>query len=415
MNIGIYVRTLADRSPASARFQETILDGLQQLRDPRFHFVVLSEEIPPGYEDTAQISYVRVARPSAADATARKRKLLLGGLCRRLLRAIGAESSGAYGRLTRWLAYEEPYFAQLRKLDIRLLWNLGVDVLPCPLPYVMVVWDLNYRIHSMFPEYSYVTNGYEFFDKTTPLLRSASYVVVGTEQGKRETVEMLGVYSGKIRVIPFPTPQLPDGGEAGFGPDAGPYIFYPARFWPHKNHVVLVHALALLRERWGVEVRCIFSGINNGNLDYVLRIAESLGVRRQIEYLGNVPAAQLAALYRDAAALVYCSAVGPDNFPPLEAMSVGCPVIAADVPGAREQYGDAALLFERTNEEVLAHCIWRLLNERGLRETLVERGAKRAASWTRTDYARGMIAVLDEFSRVARMWDGAAFTPKTLA
>ena len=37
------------------------------------------------------------------------------------------------------------------------------------------------------------------------------------------------------------------------------------------------------------------------------------------------------------------SLFGPENLPPLEAMALGCPVVAADVPGAREQLGDAAL------------------------------------------------------------------------
>jgi glycosyltransferase involved in cell wall biosynthesis len=406
MNIGIYIRTLRPPSPASARFQETILEGLSQIQGSRFHFTVLSDAIPPGFRNTSQITYVALQSPSAAEARARRWKLLLGGVARRALRTLGASSSRAYGKLTQWMTYEPAYFRQLRALNVRLIWNLGVDVLPSFLPFVMVVWDCNYRIHPMFPEYSYLTDGYKFFDRTTPLLQGASYVIVGTEQGKREVVETFGVSARKVRVIPFPTPALPGAGACAPG---APYVFYPARFWPHKNHVVLVRALSLIRDRWGVAVRCVFSGINNGNLDYIMRTAEALGVREQIEYLGNVSVNQLADLYRNAEALVYCSAVGPDNFPPLEAMSVGCPVIAAEVPGAREQYGDAVIYFNPTSEEQLAAEIKRLLDDPKLRATMVAKGRRRAEQWTPLNYAETMVGVLEEFALTARMWEHCDF------
>jgi len=87
----------------------------------------------------------------------------------------------------------------------------------------------------------------------------------------------------------------------------------------------------------------VFSGADEGNLSYILKHAEALGVREQVDYRGRVSDEALLALYRGALALVFASAVAPDNLQPLEAMALGCPVIAADVPGAREQYGDAAL------------------------------------------------------------------------
>jgi len=409
MNIGVYVKTLQPATPARTRFQESILEGLKQLNAPQFHFVVLSDAIPPEFKDGPQISYVAIARPPRGEGVARRWKLLTGGIARRALRMLGADSSPSYKRLTQWLAYEPAYFQQLRELDIRLIWNLNIDVMHAFVPFIMVVWDSNHRIHSMFPEFSYVGDSYKWYDRYAPLLERASYVIVGTEQGKQEVVEIFGVYPGKIRVIPFPTPTLPDRAQGGPDSIRPPYVFYPARFWPHKNHAVLVHALKSLRDRWGIVLHCVFSGIDDGNLGYVMRIAENLGVRAQIEYLGNVSLEQLADLYRNATALVYCSAVGPDNFPPLEAMSVGCPVITADVAGAREQYGDAAMFFDRTNEAQLAECIKRLLDDAELRKTLIRKGLQRAARWTPLDYANSVLKVLDEFALIARTWERCDF------
>jgi glycosyltransferase involved in cell wall biosynthesis len=408
MNIGIYVRTLQPTSPASVRFIDSILEGLKQLKVPQFHFIVFSEVIPPEFTDGPQISYVKIAQYSRAERIARRWKLLLGGIARRALRTAGAGTSTAYKRVAQWLAYEPAHFRQLREWNIRLIWNLSIDVMPAFVPFIIIIWDSNYRIHSMYPEYSYVRDAYKWHDRNNPLLDRASYVIVGTEQGKREVAEIFNVYPGKIRVIPFPTPTLRNRAQ-DLTSGRPAYVFYPARFWPHKNHIVLVYALKCLRERWNIALHCVLSGIDDGNLGYILRTAAMLGVRDQIEYLGNVTLEELAGLYRNATALVYCSAVGPDNFPPLEAMSVGCPVITADVPGAREQYGDAAMFFDRTNEVQLAECIKRLLDDPELRKALIQKGFKRAGQWTPLDYAKSVVKILDEFALLARSWERCDF------
>lgn len=411
MNIGVFLQNLQPTSPASARFQSSILEGLSALNAKQFHFVVLSERIPPECSDSAHVSYIALERPSRAGGAARQCKLLIGGAARRTLRILGASSSKYYRRLSRWLEYEPPYYRQLKELKIRLIWNLGVDVLPSFLPFTMVIWDSNHRIHSMFPEYSFAGPAFDWHDRNAGLLARASYVIVGTEQGKQEVVEMFGVHRTKVRVVPFPTPTMPDPEPGENGHVGGDYIFYPARFWPHKNHIVLILALKVLRERWGITPRCVFSGLDDGNLDYVLRTAEALGVREQIEYRGNVSLHELTGLYLGAKAMIYCSAVGPDNFPPLEAMSVGCPVIAAEVPGAREQYGDAALFFDRTSEDQLATRIKCLLEDDELRKALVLRGSQRAARWRPEDYAKSMFEILDEFALIARTWERGDFGP----
>ena len=106
-------------------------------------------------------------------------------------------------------------------------------------------------------------------------------------------------------------------GQAGGTPDRSPYLFYPARFWPHKNHVVILAAMKILQDKWNIKLPCVFSGAEQGNLEYVLSYAEKLGVREQIEYLGVVPDEDLAFLYKGALALVYASAVGPGQYAPL--------------------------------------------------------------------------------------------------
>jgi glycosyltransferase involved in cell wall biosynthesis len=111
----------------------------------------------------------------------------------------------------------------------------------------------------------------------------------------------------------------------------------------------------------------------------------------------------LVALYQHAHALTYLSFFGPENLPPLEAFALGCPVVAAAVPGAREQLGDAALLVPPTESARVAEAV-RRLEDAALREELIERGRTRAEALTAESFVRGVLAFFDEFEQVRKCW-----------
>jgi glycosyltransferase involved in cell wall biosynthesis len=128
-------------------------------------------------------------------------------------------------------------------------------------------------------------------------------------------------------------------------------------------------------------------------------------VRDLIDYRGRVSEAELGALYAGAWALTYASGVGPDNLPPLDAMALGCPVITADVPGAEDQFGEAALRFHPTDEAALVAQLLRLDREPGLRDELIRRGSALAARLPPEGYVASVLEILDEFAKVARAWE----------
>jgi glycosyltransferase involved in cell wall biosynthesis len=86
-------------------------------------------------------------------------------------------------------------------------------------------------------------------------------------------------------------------------------------------------------------------------------------------------------------------------------MSLSCPFITSDVPGAREQYGDAALYFDPTSEQELAQRIKDLLENNSLRDLMIRTGKDRATSLTVADYAKRVVSIFDEFARIARAWE----------
>ena len=169
-----------------------------------------------------------------------------------------------------------------------------------------------------------------------------------------------------------------------FRPDGrarGDFLLYPANRWPHKNHERLFEALALLRRsRPGLTLVLTGSG------------HEGRRVPAGVEVRGHVPPAELADLYRSAAALVFPSLYEGFGAPPLEAMACGCPVAASGATALPEVVGDAAVLFDPASPEAIAEGVERALGD----PALPARGLERAAGFTWEASARAHEAAYRE-------------------
>jgi glycosyltransferase involved in cell wall biosynthesis len=295
---------------------------------------------------------------------------------------------------------------------VEIMWYLTPFVcLTKELPYITIVWDLQHRLQPFFPEVS--TRGrWDSRERLFSLiLRRASVVIAGTKAGKNEIERFYQVPADRIRILPHPTPRV--------APDAPPsdgkqvlakynlpegYLFYPANFWSHKNHVGLLLAVKLLRENYNLVFPVVFVGSDQGNLQYIKQRVAELNLSTQVHFLGFVPREDLISLYRNAFALTYLTFFGPENLPPLEAFALGCPVITSNVSGAQEQLGDAALLVDPKDHNQIALAIKSLHEDRSLRHTLIQRGLQRAQRWTGKDYVKGVFSILDEFEPIRRCW-----------
>jgi glycosyltransferase involved in cell wall biosynthesis len=241
-------------------------------------------------------------------------------------------------------------------------------------------------------------------------LRRAALVIAGAEAGREEIERFYGVQPERMKLIPHPTPSFMADARSSTAPRVveGDYIFYPAQFWPHKNHANLLHALRLLRDQ-GMNLSLVLTGSDKGNQAYVLQLAERLGLTSHVRMLGFVPNEQLVSLYRHAVALSYVTFFGPENLPPLEAFAAGCPVVASDVAGAREQMGDAAVLVDPRRPEEIAAAIKNVSSDQALRARLIERGFERAKRSTPASFVAEVIAWLDEFEPIRRCWPSGTY------
>jgi glycosyltransferase involved in cell wall biosynthesis len=242
----------------------------------------------------------------------------------------------------------------------------------------------------------------------------ASLVVAPTEWMKRDFVRNLGVPEEKVAVI-SPAPVL------DAYPQPGPrdlarttralalseaFLFYPAQTWPHKNHLGLLEALALLRDR-GMRVPLVCSGHRNEFFPTIDRRIGELALRDQVRFLGFVEPLELQCLYRLCRAMVFPTMFEGWGMPLMEAFLAGVPTACARVTSLPEQAGDAAILFDPGRPDEIAAAIERLWIDAALRRRLRERGRDRSAGVTwdttarifRAHYRRLAGQALDEDDR----------------
>jgi glycosyltransferase involved in cell wall biosynthesis len=244
--------------------------------------------------------------------------------------------------------------------------------------YWATVWDLAHLDHSEFPEM-----GHEFRERERVLshaLGPALTVIADSALLAQRICHHYGVAPERVLVMPF-APALnldPAHSRPGeevlrrFGLEPG-YFFYPAQFWAHKNHVRILQALRLCAER-GQQLQVVFAGGNMGARPHVEATVHAMGLQSQVKFLGFVDALDMRGLYQGSRALVMPTYLGPTNLPPLEAWSLGVPVIYSR--HLSEQAGDAALLANSDDATELAECMLAMLDDQ-LRADLVTRGTRR--------------------------------------
>ena len=187
-----------------------------------------------------------------------------------------------------------------------------------------------------------------------------------SEFAKKQIVMHLGLDPDRVFVAPLGVDV------AAFTPNLGdrePFVYYPARGWPHKNHARLFEAVALLRETHP-DLRLVLTG---GALDSLGPVPEWVDVR------GLVPFDEVRRLYRTASALVFPSLYEGFGLPPLEAMASGCPVAASTAGSLPEVCGDAAILFDPTDPEAIATATAEAIARRAELQPL---GLARVANFT---------------------------------
>ena len=322
-----------------------------------------------------------------------------------------------FHRMLRKSHITNPFDEYLSKYDVDLVYFItpsGYSLYTDKYNYIFTIWDLCHRDFMEFPE---VRENRIFETREEVYQRvliKAIGIIVDSELGKENVIRRYGVDPERVEVVPFSPARgttLDDDDYQSEFVDIkqkyqinGDYIYYPAQFWAHKNHVYILKAIALLKEKHDIKLYALFSGSDKGNLDHVLAVAKSLGIEDLVKYVGFVPNEEIPYLYKQSLALVMPTYFGPTNLPPLEAFQLGVPVICSDLPGLREQVGDAALLVDLSNPQSLVNHLLSLLHQPELRKNLIEKGRHELSRHSDDERWRVLESIFYRFSVKLSCW-----------
>jgi glycosyltransferase involved in cell wall biosynthesis len=267
-------------------------------------------------------------------------------------------------------------------------------------PLVVTVHDLSYlRVPESFP----VALRIALRALVPWSLRRAARIITASEFSRRDIVAHYRIRSDKVVVTslaahPRFRPQTPEEIVSTLGPYGlrPGFLFSLGRLNRRKNLERLLQAYGQIRATCGVEVPLVIGGKLDYGFQEVLRRSKLAGETSGVRVVGLIPDAALPAFYGAATCLVYPSLFEGFGLPVLEAMACGTPVIASSRSALPELVGDAGLLVDPENVEVLSQAMARIMSDPDLRQELGRRGVERSRQYSWAETARRTLAVYRE-------------------
>ncbi len=262
-----------------------------------------------------------------------------------------------------------------------------------------------YTLHDL--QEKYYPENFSFWRRAwrhqvhSQLLQRAHRVICESRYVKTDIVRFFGIPEARAAVMPAPPQQqfFAEQDEDRLRAVRtrlqlpGKFLFYPAQFWPHKNHLRLIEAF---REVAGEvsDVNLVLTGRKRDEYETVMSAIAKFGLQQKIRHLGYVEQQDLQAIYKLATALVMPSLFESVSIPIYEAFQTGTPVIAADILAIPEQVGDAALLFDPTSVASIKQAILKIISDPEAARLIGKRGKDLMSAMTPERYGAQLQSLL---------------------
>jgi glycosyltransferase involved in cell wall biosynthesis/2-polyprenyl-3-methyl-5-hydroxy-6-metoxy-1,4-benzoquinol methylase len=312
-------------------------------------------------------------------------------------------------RFREWLAVSLPtpvlaklktVYRSLGSLPSRpsgVLRELQADLLFCPftmpfyhdpaIPTVSIVYDLQYHYYpQFFSSEDRLAREYHFKETC----RLADRLICISEYVRGTVLENSSLSPEHVVSIPIRLlGRLNSPGQDSIltaltkhGLEKEEFLLYPANFWAHKNHSMLLAAFGMFRARHPESnLRLVCTGSPDGRMEDLREASRRMGLASKVLFPGFLPDPEFAALLASCRALIFPSLYEGFGMPVLEAMVFGKPVLCSNLTSLPEVAGDAALLFDPKKPQEILAAMERILQDDSLVTRLVARGYDRASAW----------------------------------
>ncbi|MEN8240818.1 MAG: glycosyltransferase family 1 protein [Chloroflexota bacterium] len=266
--------------------------------------------------------------------------------------------------------------------------ELGVDLLFCPftgplfhtsgIPTISVVLDLqflkfpeNFSKNSLVYLNEHYQEACEFSDRLITISEFVKHTIL--ENSTRGEDDISVIYAGIHNRLNTQVTEMPQMGKSA-GLVENEYLFFPAKYWPHKNHRNALQGFKLFLAGHSQLKKLVFSGISPQAKDDLQALVNKFGLEEKVVIFGWEEEDTLAALYKFCWAVFFPSMYEGFGIPVIEGFSFEKPVLCSNVTSLPEVGGDAALYFDPTDIEDIARVISDLADHPEISAALVEKG-----------------------------------------
>ena len=305
------------------------------------------------------------------------------------------------------LLIRKPFFFTKSEKDI----FLDIDKFICPVislyphfylnkPFVFTLHDMQERYYPYF---------FTLRDKVIrwlnnrSLSKTADKILCESQFVKSDIIKFLEADPNKVHVVQSPPPKCFNSStidenlyktiKAKYNlPEE--YIFYPAQFWPHKNHIKLLEAFGIVKKEFK-DLKLVFTGSKQKNFQNVDRRIQELQLENDIVYLGYIDYSDLPFLYKMSKFLVMPTLFESISIPIYEAFSLKVAVCCSNVVALPEQVGEAGLIFDPNNENDIAKKMIMYLSNNKLLTEKAEQGYLKINSFDYGAYKKSILEIIN--------------------
>jgi glycosyltransferase involved in cell wall biosynthesis len=244
--------------------------------------------------------------------------------------------------------------------------------------------------------------GYHFVIKNAA--RKSKKIITVSEATKNEIIDHLKVPAEKV-VVTYEGIDMSLGAVAkqSYGElprcfiprkDKAKYFLYVGNAYPHKNLEFLMNAFNDVVSKYP-DVKIVLVGKEDYFYKRLLWKIEELALKDSFLFLQNVSDEELTHVYKNALALVFPSLMEGFGLPTLEAMSMGCLVVASDIPSVREVCQDAPIYFNPLDRDDLTQKLLTVLKNEISYDSNIAKGLNRAAFFSWEKLAKETVKVYE--------------------
>lgn len=275
-----------------------------------------------------------------------------------------------------------------------------VNVLFIPAHVVPIFHPKNTIVVVHGLEFEFIPEAYSFWARMymrwsiKSSCRWAKKIIAVSENTKKDLVRLYKVPEGKIEVIyEGVSTNYESNTNIRIMPDTKCLLFI-GRIEERKNIAGIIKAFEILKEKYKIPHKLILAGKGGYGYEKIKMQIENSKQKKDVIFTGYISEEKKHELLKSAEVFLFPTFYEGFGLPILEAQAAGAPVVASNNSSIPEVAGDSAILVNPKKSEEIAEAVWKIINDRNLRQDLIRKGLENVQKFSWEKCAEKIIKIL---------------------